>query len=521
MQGKVNSSTGRESDKRSTEVKSSTTIAKPRCRFAPSPTGYAHLGSLRTALYNFLLAESLGGEFILRIEDTDQARYVPGSVEDIINSFKALGIRWVEGPDVGGPYGPYYQSERLEIYNKLLRQLVDEGKAYPCFCSPERLEELRKEQEAAKLPPGYDRRCRDIDPAEARRRMEAGEPYVIRFKMPLEGVTVVQDYLRGELGFENATLDDHVLLKRRREGEEYAWPTYHGCSPIDDHLMHITHIIRGDEWLPSSPKHKLLFEAFGWETPVFVHLPIILSPSGKGKMSKRDGTTAIRDFFKEGYLPEALVNSLLLLGWSSSTGKEVYTMEEAIAEFSLEGLSKSPAAFNPEKLLWFNGMHIRRLEPKELANRCLPYLREAGYVGAPSTEAEFDYLLKIIPLIQERIALLSEVPAQVDFLYKDVEDYAPELLIPKKTSREETLQVLRHAVALAETMADFSLEKVNAEFHSLPDKLGLKTGQVFMPLRVAISGRTVSPGSSTEIMAVLGKERTLERLKKALSRLEG
>ncbi|MGE5577148.1 MAG: glutamate--tRNA ligase [Syntrophothermus sp.] len=517
----MNPSTSTETGKIDTKTNAAARSTKPRFRFPPSPTGYAHLGNMRTALYNYLLAEAMGGEFILRIEDTDQTRYVADSVDNIIESCRKLGLKWAEGPDIGGPYGPYYQSQRLEIYDKLLHQLVDEGKAYPCFCSPERLEELRKEQEAAKLPPGYDRRCRDIPPTEARRRMEAGEPYVIRFKMPLEGVTVVNDYLRGELIFENSTLDDHVLLKRRREGEKYAWPTYHGCSPVDDHLMHISHIVRGDEWLPSSPKHKLLFEAFGWEVPVFVHLPIILSPSGKGKMSKRDGTTAIRDFFKLGYLPEALVNGLLLLGWSSSTGKEVYTMEEAIAEFSLEGLSKSPAAFNPEKLLWFNGVHIRRLAPEELANRCLPYLQEAGYIGTPRTEEEFAYLLKIIPLIQERITLLSEVPDQVDFLYKDVGDYTPETLIPKKTSREETLEVLKQAVALAEAIRDFGLENVNAEFHKLPDKLGLKAGQVFMPLRVAISGRTVSPGSSTEIMAVLGKERTVERLKRALAKLEG
>lgn len=502
------------------ETLMSTAGRRPRLRFAPSPTGFAHIGSARTALYNYLLAKSMGGDFILRIEDTDRTRYVEGSVEDIIASFKALGIEWSEGPDIGGPYGPYYQSQRQEIYHKYLHQLVEEGKAYPCFCSAERLKALREEQEAKGVPPGYDRKCRDIPLEEAKKRMEAGEPYVIRFKMPLTGTTVVHDILRGTLTFDNSTLDDHVLLKQRVKGEQYAWPTYHGASPMDDHFMEITHIVRGDEWLPSTPKHVLLYEAFGWEVPQYAHLPVILSPTGKGKMSKRDGMTAVRDFLKEGYLPEALFNFLLFLGWNSGTEKEIYSKEEAIRDFSFEGLSKSPAAFNIEKLRWYNGVYIRSLPREELARRVLPYLEEAGFVSANPGHAEWDYLMSVIPLIQERITVLSEVPEQIDFLYRDVVDYDPALLVPKKGTKGQTLAVLRRVEEIAREADPFSHEQLANSYTALAEEMGLKKADVFMPIRVAVSGRTVSPGGSTEIMEVLGREKSLERIRGAIGKLE-
>ncbi len=491
----------------------------PRFRIAPSPTGFAHMGTARTALYNYLLARNMGGRFVLRIEDTDRTRYVPGSVEDVIQSLHALGIQWDEGPDIGGQYGPYFQSQRLQIYHELLHRLVDEGKAYPCFCSAERLEKVRHEQEATGQPSRYDRLCRDIDPAAARRRM-AEEPYVIRFRMPLAGVTVVHDMLRGDLSFDNTIMDDHVLLKQRRPGEEYAWPTYHGCSPLDDHLMAITHVVRGDEWLPSTPRYQLLLAAFGWDVPVFTHLPIILSPSGKGKMSKREGATTIREMLAAGYLPEALVNFLLLLGWASGDDRELFTLDEAAGVFTFAGMSKSPAAFNTEKLEWLNGVYIRKLPPEELAAQLWPYLAAAGYVPATPNDADMAYLLRIVPLVQERIALLSEVAGQVGFFYGDMDDYQPELLKPKKTSKEDVSRVLAAAVERVGAAAEFTSAVLHYELQVAAEALGLKAGQVFMPLRVAVSGRNVSPGSTTDIMAVLGKEKTLERLRLAMEKLE-
>lgn len=490
----------------------------PRFRFAPSPTGFAHIGSARTALYNYLLAQHMGGQFILRIEDTDRNRYVPGSVEDILHSFATLGIKWDEGPDKGGPYGPYYQSERLFIYHDYLHKLVDAGWAYPCFCSTERLEQVRKEQEAAGIASHYDRHCRQLDPEQARAKMES-EPYVIRFKTPLDGTTVVHDMLRGELKFDNATLDDHVLLKRRRSGEKFAWPTYHGSSPIDDHLMNITHIVRGDEWLPSTPKHKMLFEAFGWPVPSFAHLPVILSPSGKGKMSKRDGTTAIRDMISMGYLPAALVNFLLLIGWSSGDDRELYTIDEAAKVFSFAGLAKSPAAYDPEKLDWFNGMYIRALPLEDLADKLVPYLAKAGYISATPSPADMDYIMQITPLLQERLTLLSDVVDQVHFFYNDVEDYETTLLLPKKTSKEQVEQVLAGALECLADESEFTGEVLHDKLKALATTLGLKTGQVFMPLRVAVTGRTVSPGSVTDIMAVLGPEKSRQRIKLATKKL--
>ncbi|HHT26971.1 MAG TPA: glutamate--tRNA ligase [Firmicutes bacterium] len=486
----------------------------PRLRFSPSPTGYLHIGSARSALYNYLLAKSMGGQFLLRIEDTDRKRLVPDSLDDIINSLHALGIQWDEGPDIGGPYGPYAQSERLPIYHKHLHQLVEQGKAYPCFCTQERLEQVRKEQEAAKTDIMYDRHCRSIDPQEAKRRMES-EPYVIRFKMPETGTTQVEDVLRGVLTFDNSKLDDHVLLKRKVAGEAYAWPTYHGCSPIDDHLMRITHIVRGEEWLPSTPRHKLMFQAFGWDVPVFCHLPVILSATGKGKMSKRDGDTAVRDFLRHGYLPAALVNFVLLLGWSGKNDQDLYTMEEAAKVFSFAGLSKSPAAFQTDKLEWFNGVYIRNLSVAELAQQLLPYMQEAGYVSAKPTAAEINYLHSIVPLIQERMTVLTDAVEQVDFLYGDVQDYEPALLLQAKVSPAQARQVIDAALHVVDTATDFTGEALHDALKTAADKLGLKARQVFMPLRVALSGRTVSPGSTTDIMAVLGPEETQKRLRMA------
>lgn len=512
---------------------------RARLRFAPSPTGYAHIGTARTALYNFLLARHLGGDFILRIEDTDRRRYMEESVADIVTSLHALGIDWDEGPDKGGAYGPYRQSERLPIYHEYLHRLIETGHAYPCFCSGEKTAASqhkgdKKGSDSASgsgsaasgsgsgsaptpVATGYDRTCRSIPPEEARRRMEK-EPYAIRFKMPLSGTTVAHDALRGDITFDNSLLDDHVLLKQKQPGEKWAWPTYHGAAPIDDHLMKITHIVRGDEWLPSIPRHVLLFKAFGWEPPVFCHLPVILSPSGKGKMAKREGSTAVREFLKAGYLPEALRNFILLLGWSGKNDQDIYSLEEAIAAFTMEGISKSPAAFRTDKLDWLNGVYIRNLSTEELAERLAPYMQEAGLLKDPADAGERDYLKQIVPLIQERITLLSDTPELVRFLYEEPPEYEAALLM-QKVSAEEASRILQTALEVVAAAEPFTGEHLHAVLKEAAERLGVKAGQMFLPLRVAVSGRPVSPGSVTDIMAILGRDKTRARLAKALGKL--
>jgi glutamyl-tRNA synthetase len=346
-----------------------------RVRFAPSPTGYLHIGGARTALYNWLLARHYGGKFILRIEDTDRNRYVPDALTDIMASLRWLGMDWDEGPEAGGDYGPYLQSERLELYQKYAEQLISEGKAYRCFCTAERLDQLRKEQEAAKQSSGYDRHCLNLTAEERRELESSGARSVVRFKIP-PGRTLVYDQLRGELDFDNKTIDDFVLLKSD------GFPTYHLANIIDDHLMKITHVMRGDEWLVSTPRHILLYQAFGWEPPKFAHLPIFLAPGG-GKLSKRHGATSVKEYRDKGYLPEAVINFLLLLGWNPGTDQEMFSLEEAAKSFTLERINVSPVAFSTEKLDWFNGVYIRSLSTDDLAKRCLPYLQQAGLLADP------------------------------------------------------------------------------------------------------------------------------------------
>jgi glutamyl-tRNA synthetase len=485
-----------------------------RVRFAPSPTGYLHIGGARTALYNWLFARHCGGTFILRIEDTDRNRYVPDALDDIMASLRWLGIDWDEGPEVGGGYGSYFQSERLDLYQKYAGQLVDEGKAYRCYCTSERLEQLRKEQETNKQWVGYDRYCLNMTDGERREKEASGAKSVIRFKIPREGRTLFQDMIRGELGFDNSILDDFVLLKSD------GFPTYHLANVIDDHSMKISHVMRGDEWIPSTPRHVLLYQAFGWNPPQYAHLPIFLAPGG-GKLSKRHGATSVREYREKGYLPEALFNFLLLLGWNPGTDRELFSLADAAKEFTIERINASPVALSFEKLDWFNGLYIRNLAPEDLAKHCLPYLQQTGLLPEPCPEERYKYLVQLMPLVRERLKSIPEITDLASyFLMEEIPAPAKELLIPKKMDAAQSLQALEGALeALKAVGSDFKEADLEGALRGEAEKLGLQDGQVFMPLRVAISGRTATPGIF-ETLSVLGKERVVKRIQNAVQVLK-
>ncbi len=487
---------------------------KVRVRFAPSPTGYLHVGGARTALYNWLLARHYGGTFILRIEDTDRKRYVPDSLTDILDGLRWLGLDWDEGPEVGGAYGPYSQSERLALYREYAQKLVDAGHAYKCYCSPERLARLREEQRARKQQLGYDRHCRYLTRQQRAEYEARGIVPVIRLAVPLEGRTSFHDLIYGDITVENETLDDLVLLKSD------GYPTYHLANVVDDHLMEITHIMRADEWLPSVPKHVLLYRAFGWEPPAFAHLPLILSPTGKGKMSKRKTVTPegrqmfvlVRDFRAAGYLPEALINYLALLGWSYDDRTELYTREELIRYFDLDRVNPSPAAFSYDKLEWMNGVYIRQLPPDDLAERVLPFLRRAGF------DADLPTVHRLVPLFQERIKTLADAAGVVDFVFLDEVKPDPVDLVPKKLTPEETAKALSAARDLLAQLPSFDEETIEAALRGLADELGVKTGALFAPIRVAVTGRKAAPPLFSSLAAV-GRERALRRLDRTLEML--
>jgi glutamyl-tRNA synthetase len=483
-----------------------------RVRFAPSPTGYLHIGGARTAIYDWLLARKTGGKFILRIEDTDRNRFVPDSLDDIMASLRWLGIEWDEGPETGGECGPYFQSERLELYHGFAQQLIDEGKAYPCYCSSDRLQELRQSQEASKEKVGYDRHCRNLTAAERAELDAAGVRKVIRFKTPLEGQTMVKDEIRGEMVFENSTLEDLILIKSD------GYPTYHFANVVDDRHMKITHVLRGDEWIASTPIHVLLYQALGWEPAKFAHLSIFLAPDGKGKLSKRHGATSVKEYREQGYLPEALFNCLLFLGWNPGTEQEIFSKNEAVDQFTLARVNASPVRFSFDKLLWFNGVYLRGLTPEDLARRCLPFLQKAGVLPEPCSPEKLDYLAKLMPLVQERLKLLTDVVEWTEYFIRDVIPTPPqEALIPKKLDRAQTITVLKTMLSALSSISDqFTATELETVLHALPEQLGLKMGEVFMPLRVAVSGRTATPGMY-EMLAALGKERVLDRIEKALA----
>jgi glutamyl-tRNA synthetase len=474
-----------------------------RVRFAPSPTGYLHVGGARTALFNWLYARHHNGVFILRIEDTDRTRYQEDALQDLMDGLRWLGLDWDEGPEVGGDYGPYFQSQRLGLYQEYAQKLVDEGHAYKCYCSPERLAEMRKLQRGRDQT-GYDRRCRTLTAKERADYEAQGIVPVIRLAVPLEGQTSFHDIIRGDTTVENSSLDDLVLLKSD------GYPTYHLANVVDDHFMAISHIMRADEWLPSVPRHVLLYQAFGWEIPIYAHLPVILAPTGKGKLSKRHGGVAVHDFRREGYLPEAMVNFLARVGWSYDDKTEFFTRQELIKKFDLEGVNKSPAAFSYDKLDWMNGTYIRQLGLDELAERLLPFL----------TGADLATVRRLAPLVQERLKKLAELVELTDFFFTAELDYDPQLLIGKKMTAEESLAALARARETLASLPDFGEETLEPALRALAEEMSLKVGQLFGVIRVAVTGKKVAP-PLFGTLAVLGREKALLRMDKALQILKG
>lgn len=491
-------------------------IKPARTRIAPSPTGRFHLANARNALFAYLVARQTGGQFILRFENTDLKRFVPGSEEEIVRSLEWLGLTPDESPFHGGKYGPYRQTERREIYQRYARLLVEQGNAYPCFCTPERLDQMRKEQEARKVERvRYDGLCRRLDPGEAARRIFAGEKYVIRFKMPYEGTTIAHDHVRGDILTENKYLDDYVLLKSD------GLPTYHLGALADDHDMQITHVIRSAEWLPTFPLHVQIIRAFGWDEPVWVHPSIFLKPSGKGKMSKRDTATAMKDghsiFVGDlpglGYIPEGVLNWIALMGWGVAE-EDVMTLDDMLKRFSIDHLTPSPAAINFQKLDHFNGTHIRLLTNEDLAGRIKPYFSEAGL------EVDNETLLKVTPLIRERLVTLDDSVAFASFFFQESIEPNPEELIAKGLDAQQSAEVARRAHAILASLPDLSHQTAEPPMREFVEKSGLSASQVFGIIRVAVTGQKVSP-PLFESMEIIGKEKVVERLQKAVEILVG
>lgn len=478
---------------------------RPRVRIAPSPTGEdLHIGNVYTALINWVFAQKNGGKFILRIEDTDRQRLVEGSEERILASLKWLGINYDEGPDIGGPYKPYRQSERLPLYKKYAEELIDKGGAYYCFCTPQRLDKMRQEQMAKKQAPTYDRTCRRLDPQESKARVQKGESYVIRLKVPEKGETKWTDLIRGEIAFKNSTVDDTVLLKSD------GYPTYHLGVVVDDHLMEITHVIRAEEWISSTPKHLLLYQFFNWKAPEFAHLPLLRNPD-RSKLSKRRNPVWVSWYRQEGYLPEAILNFLALLGWSHPQGLEVFPASEMIKNFSLKDVLTSAPVFNLEKLTWLNGVYIRNKSPQELLGLIKNWAKDNGF----KLRANDDHLMKILPLVQERMKKLSEFGELSDFFFLKPE-VDPKLLTAGKTKGETKAEVAATLEALK--TVSWQKEEIEKKIRQVAVDLNIKPPHLFMTLRIALTGKTATP-PLFETMEVLGKEEVLLRLEKILTKL--
>lgn len=474
-----------------------------RLRFAPSPTGFLHIGSLRAALFGYLLAKSWGGKFILRVEDTDQKREVEGATEKLIEILDRVGIKFDEGPHLGGEFGPYIQTERQKLYDKYATELLEKGTAYRCFCTEERLTEMRTAQEAAKQPPRYDRRCRNLSPEESKERAENGEQFVIRQKMPLSGEVAVYDEIRGEVKFPAADLDDHVLIKSN------GIPTYQFANVIDDHFMEISHVTRAVEWLPSYPKNILLYNDFGWTPPKFIHMPLILNKEGGGKLSKRKGDVFVEDFLNKGYLPEALINFCVLLGWHPKNDKEIFSLAELEKEFSLDGMGASPAVFDTEKLDYLNGYYIRQKSNSELAALCRPFLETAGFKID-------DRLENFVSLGKDRMKKIADAPELLSFLFV-LPEYESSLLLWKELNMGDAKNNLQALSDLLKAVAPENWEKEKLENMTINwiKERGGKNGDYLWPLRVALSGQKNSPGP-LEIAWALGKEETLARIAKII-----
>ena len=483
-----------------------------RVRMAPSPTGALHVGGARTALFNWLFARHNKGTFVLRIEDTDQLRSKPEYLDNILWSFRWLGLDWDEGPEVGGPYAPYFQMQRLETYRAATEKLLAEGKAYYCYCTPEELEAMRAEARAAKQPFRYRGRCRQIPREQQPVFLGQERLPVVRFATPLEGVTTFDDIIHGPISVNNSELDDFVIMKSD------GIPTYNLAVVIDDASMKITHVIRADEHIANTPKQLLLYQALGLKPPKFAHVPLVLGMD-RAKLSKRYGASSVSDFARLGYLPEALINYLALLGWSYDDKREIFSKEELVRYFSLDRVGKTGGAFDMEKLNWMNGYYIRQLSVPDLLERSLSFLQESGLIPAGPLAPELrDYLEAILPLVQERLKRLAELPGLIDFFLTDDLEYDAALLVQKGMDVSGTLSALTRARDLLAALPSFDVSVMDAEMRRLAEELNLKTGQLFGALRVAVTGRTVAP-PLFQTMAVLGRQRTLKRIDEAIRKL--
>ena len=483
-------------------------MQKIRTRFAPSPTGRMHVGNLRTALYAFLIAKHENGDFLLRIEDTDQERYVEGAIDIIYRTLEKTGLIHDEGPDKDGGVGPYVQSERQAsgIYLEYAKKLVEKGEAYYCFCTPERLESLRKNVNGEEIM-SYDKHCLSLSKEEVEANLAAGIPYVIRQNNPTEGTTTFHDELYGDITVDNAELDDMVLIKSD------GYPTYNFANVVDDHLMGITHVVRGNEYLSSSPKYNRLYDAFGWEVPKYVHVPLITNEEHK-KLSKRSGHSSYEDLIAQGFITEAVVNFVALLGWSPEDNNEIFSLQELIEKFDYHHISKSPAVFDINKLKWMNGEYMKAMDFDKFYELAEPYLKE-------SIKKDLD-LRKIAAMVKTRIEVFPDIADHVDF-FERLPEYDPQMYVHKKmkTTKESSLEVLRDLLPILEAAEDYSNDALYQTLSEYVKEKGYKNGYVMWPVRTAVSGKQMTPAGATEIMEVLGKEESLCRIRKAIALLEG
>ncbi len=478
-----------------------------RVRFAPSPTGYLHVGGLRTALYNFLFAKRNNGKFILRIEDTDRNRYVEGAVEKLIDSLKWVDLEYDEGPNKDGGFGPYFQSERLDIYQKHIDKLIEEKKAYYCFCTPERLKNLREEQQRQKLPQAkYDKKCFYLSEEEIKQKLDSGLPKVVRLNVQPNQTVAFDDIVRGHVEFNTDNIDDQILIKSD------GFPTYHWANVVDDHLMKISHVIRGEEWLSSTPKHVILYNYLGWELPKFAHLPLLLNPD-KSKLSKRQGDVAVEDYKDKGYLKEALVNFVALLGWNYGDDKEFYLLDEMIEKFSLERVNKAGAVFNVEKLNWLNGLHIREKSDEEL----LPLFKEELVKSEYATNNyDDDFLLSIISAMKERVTFVKDFIYNCKYFYEAPTTYDEKIV--KKRWKDDSADLLKQFLEAVKQMKTNDKEEWEKILHEIVEKNEIGFGRLIHPVRLAVSGVGVGPGAY-ELLQIIGKEEVIKRIEKALAEI--
>jgi len=473
-----------------------------RTRFAPSPTGHLHIGGLRSALFSYLWAKHNNGKFFLRIEDTDRSRYVEGAVEGIKKSLLWAGINW-DGEVI-------FQSERFELYQKAANKLLEAGKAYRCFCSESRLQRVRKLREQNKLPSGYDRKCRNLTKEEIDEHLSNGDPYVIRLKVPLEGDTICNDLLRGEIKFDNSTLEDIVLIKSD------GFPTYHMAHVIDDNDMQISHVTRGEEWISSMPVHVILFNYFQFPLPTYVHLPVVLGESGK-KLSKRDGASSVQEFIDAGYLPEAIINYLALLGWAYDDQTHIFNMQQLIDLFDISKVNKSSAVFSYEKLDWYNGHYIRSLSLEDFYNRSLPFFIKGGFVNEKPTKENEEYIKKILPQIQDRIFKLSDIISYCKFFFEKPKTYNLDDFVDKGRDLSRSKEILLKILPVFKN-SEFDEKSLEDSLRIFIEKEGIKVKDLFMPIRVAVCGTRFSPGLF-ETLSIIGKDETVERIEYAISQL--